>query len=35
LDLTAVITTTNYRVRNAHGITDRLINEYLINAIQE
>ena len=36
LELTAVITTNNFRVRNAHELTDQLITEYILaSAINE
>lgn len=34
LDLTAVITTTNYRVREAHQLTDTLVKEHILPAIR-
>jgi CubicO group peptidase (beta-lactamase class C family) len=32
LDMVTVITTTNYRVRDAHALTDRIITDYLLPA---
>jgi CubicO group peptidase (beta-lactamase class C family) len=34
LDLTVVITSTNYNNRNAHGYTDELMNNYIIPTIE-
>jgi CubicO group peptidase (beta-lactamase class C family) len=35
LDLTVVITTTNYRVSGAHDITERLLREYVLGAVED
>jgi CubicO group peptidase (beta-lactamase class C family) len=35
LDLAAVITTTNFGVRDAHGLADRLITEHILGAVEE
>ncbi len=35
LDMVVVITTTNYNVRGAHELTDRLLTDYILAAIQE
>ena len=34
LDLVAIITTNNFRVRNAHDLTDQLITEYILASVQ-
>jgi len=33
LDLVVVITTTNYNVRNSHGISDKLLVEHVLAAV--
>lgn len=35
LDLTVVITTTNYNNRNAHGYSDEIVNKYIIPSFSE
>jgi hypothetical protein len=33
-DMVVVITTTNYRERGAHQLTDRLLTDYVLQAVQ-
>jgi hypothetical protein len=34
LDMVAVVTTTNYGARNPHQITDKLIAEHILGALE-
>jgi hypothetical protein len=35
LDMVVVITATNYNVRGAHELTDRLLTDFILAAVQQ